>query len=126
MISRKAFLSLENFWTLDSALSLLFRWRVVPVRMIKKGDLMIEGLAFVRSEESAFDPETILVLASALDAAWDRLQKSGSRLTRPAYSRATREIIAKRIMEMAQRGVKDDRTLVDDAVQFLSSNYKDF
>lgn len=92
----------------------------------ESGDLMAEGLAFTRSEESAFDPETILILASALDEAWDRLQKRGSRFTRPAYSRATREVIAKRIMEMAQRGVKEHRTLVDDAVQFLSSNYKDF
>jgi hypothetical protein len=88
-----------------------------------KGDSMIEDSAFVRSEESAFDPETILLLASALDAAWDRLQKCGSRLTRPAYSRVAREITAKRIMEMAQRGIRDHRTLVDDAVQFLSSNY---
>ena len=36
-----------------------------------------------------------------------------------------REVIAKRIIEMAQRGVKDQQTLVDDAVRFLAANYKD-
>jgi len=36
-----------------------------------------------------------------------------------------REVIAKRIIEMAQQGVKDQHTLVDDAVRFLAANYKD-
>ena len=36
-----------------------------------------------------------------------------------------REVIAKRIIEMAQRGAKDQQTLVDDAVRFLAANYKD-
>jgi hypothetical protein len=36
-----------------------------------------------------------------------------------------REVIAKRIIETAQRGVKDPNALADDAVQFLTVNYKD-
>jgi hypothetical protein len=42
-----------------------------------------------------------------------------------AYSRAMREVIAKRIIEIAQRGVKDQQMLVDDAMRFLAANYKD-
>ena len=69
------------------------------------GDNMVEILKF--SRETVFTPETIQILAAALDEAWERLRQSGSRLTRPAYSRAMREVVAKRIMEMARRGVED-------------------
>ena len=85
---------------------------------------MVEILKFVRPE-TAFDPESIQVLASALDEAWSRIERSGSQFARPAYSRATREVIAKRIIEIAQQGVKDQQMLVDDAVRFLGANYKD-
>ena len=85
---------------------------------------MVEILKFIRPE-TAFDPEAIHVLASALDEAWVEVQQSGSQFARPAYSRAMREVIAKRIIEMAQRGVKDRQTLADDAVRFLTANYKD-
>jgi hypothetical protein len=33
--------------------------------------------------------------------------------------------IAKRIIEIAQQGVKDQQMLVDDAMRFLAANYKD-
>jgi hypothetical protein len=36
-----------------------------------------------------------------------------------------REVIAKRILEMAQQGVRDQQTLVDNAVRFVAANYKD-
>jgi hypothetical protein len=75
--------------------------------------------------EAVFDPEAIQVLASALDDAWDRLQKSGSRFARPAYARAVREVVAKRIIEAAQRGEKDKVKLAVDAVKFLGANYMD-
>jgi hypothetical protein len=75
--------------------------------------------------ETAFDPESIQVLVSALDEAWRRIQESGSQFARPAYSRVMREVISKRIIEMAQQGIRDQPTLVDDAVRFLAANYKD-
>jgi hypothetical protein len=34
-----------------------------------------------------------------------------------------REVVAKRIMEMAQRGVQDHVTLVEDALRFVAANY---
>jgi len=84
----------------------------------------LDMLAFIQPE-TAFDPETIEVLATAFDNAWDRLQKSGSRFARPGYSRAVREVIAKRIIAMAQFGMKDPRKLTDDAMQFLTASYRD-
>jgi hypothetical protein len=87
------------------------------------GHNMVEILSF--SRETAFTPETIEILATALDEAWERLKKSGSRLARPAYSRVMREVVAKRIMEMAQRGVQDRETLVEDALRFVAANYEE-
>ena len=74
--------------------------------------------------ETAFDPETISVLSSALEEAWDRLLQSGSECTRPAYARAMREVIARRIIDMAQQGTKDKKELVEGAVGFLAANYR--
>jgi hypothetical protein len=67
----------------------------------------------------AFDPESITVLSAALEEAWARLLQSGSECTRPAYARAMREVIARRIIDMAQRGTKDKKELVEGAVRFL-------
>ena len=76
------------------------------------------------SRETAFTPETIEILAAALDEVWERMRQSGSRLTRPTYSRVMREVVAKRIMEMAQRGVEDREALVEDAPRFITANYE--
>jgi hypothetical protein len=84
---------------------------------------MAEALKFFR--ETAFTPEIIQILAAALDEAWERRRQSGSRLVRPAYSRAMREVVAKRIMEMAQRGAQDRETLVADALRFVAANYEE-
>jgi hypothetical protein len=86
------------------------------------GDDVVEILSF--SREAAFTPESIQMLAAALDEAWESLRRSGSRLAGPAYSRAMREVIAKRIMERAQRGVDEREALVTDALRFVATNYK--
>jgi hypothetical protein len=86
---------------------------------------MVEILKFVQTA-TVFDPEFIQVLASALEEAWGRIEASGSRFARPGFARAMREVvIAKRIIETAQRGIRDPKALADDAVQFLAVNYKD-
>jgi len=74
---------------------------------------------------AVFDPEIIQMLASAFDDAWDRIEKSGSRFARPGYSGAMGEVIARRIVEMAQQGVTDPQALAEDAVRFVQANYKD-
>ena len=84
---------------------------------------MVEILEFFR-RETAFTPETIQILAAALDEASERLRQSGSPLARPAYSRVMREVVAKRITEMAHRGVQDREILVEDAVRFVTAIYE--
>ena len=110
-------------------------WQVVPAgetsfafdatvlpRPLQMGDKMVEVLKF--SRETAFTPENIQILPAALDDAWEKLRRSGSRLARPAYSRAMREVVAKRIIDMAQRGVEEREALVTDALRFIAANYE--
>ena len=85
---------------------------------------MTEVLELIQLQ-TAFDPDSIEVLVSALDEVWRRIQQSGSQFARPAYARVMREVIAKRIIEMAQQGIRERQTLVDDAMRFLAANYKD-
>ena len=74
---------------------------------------------------SSFDPEAIKMLASAFDGAWEAVQRSGGTLSRPSYAGAIREILAKRIIEMAQRGQTNPERLSEDALKFLAMNYRD-
>src|ERR1700722_439030 len=73
---------------------------------------------------TAFDPEAVTVLAAAFDEAWSHLLASGSECARPAYARAMREVVARRIIEMAQYGIKDRNELANKAVCFLAANYR--
>lgn len=73
--------------------------------------------------QSAFEPETIDFLVSVFESAWKKVEQSGSKLASPAFARAAQEIIAKRIIEMAQRGGRDAAALADDAVTFLERSY---
>ena len=83
------------------------------------------GILKLGRAATAFDPELIEVLASTLDDAWNRIEKSGSRFARPGYPRAMRELVARRVIETAQQGVKDLIELAEDAVEFFSANYTD-
>jgi hypothetical protein len=74
---------------------------------------------------SSFDPDAIKTLASAFDDAWETVLRSRGTLSRPPYASAIREVLAKRIIEMAQRGQTDPHRLSDDALQFLAMNYRD-
>lgn len=73
--------------------------------------------------KAAFDPETVNILTGAFENAWQSVQASGERLAQPAYASATREVIAKYIIDMAQRGERDPGKLSDGAVEFLATNY---
>lgn len=73
---------------------------------------------------SSFDPETIEMLGGAFDDAWRTIKRSDSTLARPAYERGAREILAKCIIELAQRGERNRHNLSNSAVQFLAQNYK--
>jgi hypothetical protein len=73
--------------------------------------------------QSAFEPEMIEFLVSIYETAWKKVEQSGSKLASPAYRRAAQEILAKRIIETAQRGERDPAQLVDDAVGYLERSY---
>ena len=73
---------------------------------------------------SAFDPEFIETLVSAFEDAWAKVEESGSEFASPRYKRAAQEIIAKRIIDTAQRGEKDPNKLVEDAVAYLAKSYE--
>ncbi|MGA8613357.1 MAG: hypothetical protein WB760_16980 [Xanthobacteraceae bacterium] len=73
--------------------------------------------------QSAFDPEFIETLVSAYEDAWERIEKSGSAFASPRYRRAAQEIVAKRIIEMAQRGEREPAQLAEDAVAYFAQSY---
>lgn len=73
--------------------------------------------------QAAFEPETIDRLVAVFEAAWRKVELSGSKLASPAYQRAAQEILAKRIIEMAQRGERDPDRLADEAVNYLERSY---
>jgi hypothetical protein len=73
--------------------------------------------------QSAFEPETIETLVAVFENAWQKVEQSGSKLASPRYKRAAQAIIAKRIIEMAQGGVRNPGELADDAVAFLERSY---
>jgi hypothetical protein len=66
--------------------------------------------------DSSFDPEAVAILGAAFDAAWDILQKSSSPLASDAQAMTTRERLAKRIIEMGKKGLRDHQRLVEGAL----------
>ncbi len=73
--------------------------------------------------QSAFDPEFIETLVSAYEDAWQKIEISGSAFASPRYRRAAQEIVAKRIIETAQRGELEPAHLAEDAVAYLAQSY---
>jgi hypothetical protein len=75
-------------------------------------------IPFLRDD--AFDPNAVAILGAAFDAAWDALQKSGSPLASDAQAMTTRERLAKRIIEMGQKGMRNHQRLAEDARAHLT------
>ena len=74
-------------------------------------------------ELASFDPELIEKLAAAYEDAWRKIEQSGSVFASPRYRRVAREIVARRIIDMAQRGEIETDRLADDAVSYLAQTY---
>ena len=70
----------------------------------------------------AFEPDSIALFASALDAAWDTVRKSGSPLAADDRAAATRDALAKRIIEVGKKGERDVQRLADDALAHLAGS----
>jgi hypothetical protein len=67
----------------------------------------------------AFEFSKTRTICDAFDEAWAFLQDLGSDLTEPPNSLATQTILAKRIIEMADQGLRDIPELRNDALAFL-------
>ena len=67
----------------------------------------------------AFEFSKTRTICDAFDDAWALLQGLGSDLTQGPKSLATQTILAKRIIEMADQGLRDIPALRDDALAFL-------
>jgi hypothetical protein len=67
----------------------------------------------------AFEFSKTRAICDAFDEAWAFLQGLGSDLMEPSKSLATQTILAKRIIEMADQGLRDIPELRDDALAFL-------
>ena len=70
----------------------------------------------------AFEFSKTRTICDAFDEAWAFLQGLGSDLTQAPKSLATRTILAKRIIEKADRGLTNVPELRDDALAFLQHN----
>jgi hypothetical protein len=71
------------------------------------------------AENRIFDPETIHLLAAAFDNAWKSVTVRGDQFADPLMAAHSRELLAKRIMELAQRGERDSIRLCDEALAYL-------
>ena len=72
--------------------------------------------------DAVFSPEIMMTLASAFESAWDSVRVSGSPFGADGNAAATREILAKHIIEMARRGERNPKRLVEDAIAHLNAS----
>ena len=70
--------------------------------------------------EKCFNPEATSAMGAAFDSAWHELEASGSNFSSQFPPDRARETIAKRIIDMAQRGERDTERLSKDAFAYLA------
>ncbi len=70
---------------------------------------------------NAFDVETTKVLASAFDAAWEKIKASDGALADERHAAATREFLAKCIIAMVERGERNPKRLIKNALGSLGT-----
>jgi hypothetical protein len=73
-------------------------------------------MTHVSEQSTTFNPETLHILGSALDDAWQRLEV---RVHLNGSGEATRTILAKHIIAMAQQGERDPQRLIEGALTRL-------
>jgi len=67
-----------------------------------------------------FDDIEVRVLVEAFDEAWKRILEDGDSLVGDGHAEAPRELLALRIIEIAQLGERDPSRLRDDALTYLA------
>ena len=68
----------------------------------------------------AFDDNAVRVMVEALDQAWKAVQENGASVAAKGHAKAARELLALRIIEIAQLGEHDPARLRDDALAYLA------
>ena len=71
----------------------------------------------------AFDPEITHTMGDAFEWAWDELAGCGHEATLGPRSRPTRDLMAKRILSLAKRGVNDRFRLASEAIAVVLVQY---
>lgn len=71
-------------------------------------------MVYIQDNEE-FDPETLNILGSALDEAWQRVKRD--HLNGSAY--AARTVLAQHIFALAKKGERDPQVLINGALMRL-------
>jgi hypothetical protein len=86
---------------------------------LSAGRLMLRTVA-KDALAGGFDDIEVRVLVEAFDEAWKRILEDGDSLVGDGHAEATRELLALRIIEIAQLGERDPSRLRDDALTYLA------
>jgi hypothetical protein len=70
--------------------------------------------------DGVFDPEAVRILTAALNEALKAINTTGVSFASRDHAEAVREILAKRIIELARNGERDQRRLNEDALFHLA------
>ena len=76
-------------------------------------------LIYLKNHGQVFEPEEVTLLVGAFDQAWQTILASGVQLDGDAGP--VREILAKRIIEIANRGERNQQLLCSDALGHLAA-----
>jgi hypothetical protein len=68
----------------------------------------------------AFDDDEVSILTRAFDEAWQAVEASGVCFTAESYKNVARELLALRIIEIAELGERDPNRLREDALLYLA------
>src|SRR5262245_22555136 len=71
---------------------------------------------------AAFDSEDTELLGAAFEAAWEKLNTAGSARAEGSEAAVIRELLAKRIIELAKRGERNPDRLVEIALDYLAGS----
>src|SRR6266567_24075 len=76
---------------------------------------------FLRNHaDGVFDPEAVRILTTALNEAWKAINATGVSFASRGQAEAARETLAKRIIELARNGERDQRQLSEAALLHLA------
>ena len=71
-------------------------------------------------EQEPISPDFTPILTTVFDDAWVKFKASGSALAEDGCAPSTRTLLAKRIIETAQKGERSANRLVEDGLTYLS------